>query len=399
MSRKKTLIIISVALLLIIGVALFFYFWFNREREPVPGGGTFPKTDDNAFPPEDTGKTTVLPDEKQPRLRLLYKEPQAGAVIGKRNGNLVARLVDTALGNVYEVGLAEGTPERLTNTTIPKVYEALWRSSGTGVILRYLQKDEETVETFSTTIREQGAVAGEGELAGSFLPRDITSLAVSPDGTKVFSLREENERSVGIVSDMAGGGRQEVWRSPLREWTARWIKGDTVALLSAPSAFAPGLLLYVNPSTGGVERVLAGLSGFLALPSPTGAFIAFNTSTDKSFTFSLFEKTSRDIRALPFVTLTDKCVWNKTGSVLYCGVPKEIPPGIYPDERYQGLLSFSDELWSVNALTGNVHLLVNPKTEKNIELDAEKLLVSEDESYLIFTDRNTDALWSLRLKD
>lgn len=416
--RTKIVIVIVIILLVIIGLALW-YFFFRAEKKGGEEGGTFPTTEDNEFPTEDEGKTTVLPEEPKPRLRLLYREPQAGAVIGKRNGKLVARFVDVATGNVFENGLAEGEPERLTNTTIPKVYEAVWRPSGAGVALRYLKEDEETIETFSGTLRgESGAPGaaqtpsgrtlsggralpggGERELAGGFFPHGITSFAVSPDGSRAFYIREEDGQAVGVTAGLDASGKREVWRSPLREWTALWIKSDTLALLSKPSATAPGMLLYLNPTSGGVERVLSGAAGFTALPSPTGALIASGEATETGISFSLFEKTSRAKRALFVTTFPEKCAWNKRGTTLYCAAPKSLPEGSYPDSWYQGLAMFNDEFWSIDAIMGTTRRLADPRLEAGVELDAVNIAVSEDESYLVFADKATQTLWSLRLTE
>lgn len=397
MSRKNALMLIGVVLLLVIGAILFFFFWYDKEPKGEPGGGTFPSTDDTETPPEEEGGPVALPDTKAPRLRLLSKEPTAGSVIGKRGGSLVARFVEVATGNIFEADLAEGEPERLTNTTIPKVYEALWKNSGTGVILRYL-KDGESVESFSGTIKGE-ASGGERELAGSFLPKDIVSLSLSPDGKEVFYLRRESDQSVGTISDLAGANRREVWRSPLREWSVLWFKSDRVALLSRPSGLAPGMLLYLNPSTGATERVLSGESGFSALPSPTGAFVAFSEwGEDTGVRFSLFEKTSRDTRTLSTRTFPEKCAWNKKGAVLYCAVPKSLPVGVYPDAWYQGLVGFSDDIWVTDVIRGTTHILANLQVEGGVDLDVMNLSISEDESYLVFADNNTQTLWSLRVE-
>ena len=400
MSRRTKIIIIAALLLLIIGALLVYFFWFRKEKGGEgEEGGTFPTTEDTEFPTGDEGKTTILPEEPKPRLRLLYKVPQAGAVIGKRGGKLVARFVDVATGNVFENGLAEGDPERLTNTTIPKVYEAVWRPSGAGVALRYLKEDEEDIETFSGTLRGEGGAAGERELAGSFFPRDITAFTVAPDGSRAFYVREENGEAVGVTAGLDAGGKREVWRSPLREWNALWIKSDTIALQSKPSATAAGMLLYLNPASGGVERVLSGAAGFTALPSPTGALVAASEATETGISFSLFEKTSRAKRALALVTLPEKCAWNKKGTALYCAAPKSLPEGSYPDSWYQGLIGLNDELWSIDALTGTTRLIADPRLEAGVELDITNVVVSDDESYLVFADKATQTLWSFRLTE
>jgi hypothetical protein len=399
MSRRTKIVIVVIVLLVIAGVAVWYFFFRAEKKGGEEGGGTFPTTEDTAFPREDDGKTTILPEELKPRLRLLYKEPQAGAVIGKKSGAWVARFVDVATGNVFENGLTEGEPERLTHTTIPKVYEAVWRPSGAGVALRYLKEDGEDIETFSGTLRGESGASGLRELAGSFFPRDITSFAVAPDGSRAFYIREEDGGAVGVTAGLDAGGKREVWRSPLREWNALWIKSDTIALQSKPSARAAGMLLYVNPSTLAVERVLSGAAGFTALPSPTGALVAASEAKEAGIAFSLFEKTTRNKRTLPFTTLPEKCAWNKRGTTLYCAVPKLLPEGSYPDSWYQGLIAFNDGLWSVDALTGITRFIADPRLEAGAELDIITMAVSEDESYLVFADKATQTLWSFRLTD
>lgn len=397
--RTKIIVSIVIILLVIMGLVLWYFFFRAEKKEGGEEGGTFPTTEDSEFPTEDDGKTTILPEEPKPRLRLLYKEPQAGAVIGKKSGTLLARFVDVATGNVFENGLAEGEPNRLTNTTIPKVYEAVWRPSGAGVVLRYLKEDEEDIETFSGTLRGEGGAAGGRELAGDFFPRDITGLAVSPDGSRAFYIREENGEAVGVTAGLDASGKREVWRSPLREWNALWLKSDTIALTSKSSTAAPGMLLYLNPASGGVERVLSGAAGFTVLPSPTGALVASSEATETGISFSLFEKTTRNKRTLALMTLPEKCAWNKRGTALYCAAPKSLPEGSYPDSWYQGLVSFNDELWSINALTGTTRLIADPRLETGVELDVVNVAVSDDESYLVFADKATQTLWSLRLTE
>jgi hypothetical protein len=83
--------------------------------------------------------------------------------------------------------------------------------------------------------------------------------------------------------------------------------------------------------------------------------------------------------------------------VLYCGVPQTAPSGSLPDGWYQGVVSFSDDMWMINTQTGVTTLLVSPLKVAGEEIDATKLLLSPDESFLLFVNKKDSAPWSLKL--
>ena len=93
---------------------------------------------------------------------------------------------------------------RVTNTTIPKIYEAIWGNNENSLLLRYLRDDGETIETFTSKVIE-GADGKEGSLLGTFLPSDIKSVAVSPKKDKIFYLNVVSGEAQGTVMDTVLG--------------------------------------------------------------------------------------------------------------------------------------------------------------------------------------------------
>src|SRR3989338_6779767 len=155
-SKKTPLIIKSSAVLLIIGGLLWFYFFYG-PTPPVdpPSKGTFPAVDGSGGTRGGSGAGGGAGSSPEifaePRLRLLSSSPVAGAISVIKGSAQTVRFVDRASGNVFEVSLSDSVavPTRLTNATIPKVYEALWQKGGERTLLRYLKDDEETIDTFS----------------------------------------------------------------------------------------------------------------------------------------------------------------------------------------------------------------------------------------------------------
>lgn len=401
MSRRTKTIIAVVVVLLLVALGVFLYFWWNRQM-PFPPDlvGTFPPPTDEITPEEKP--PVILPEETpgpfEPILRQLSRVPIAGAALGTRSGEAIVRYEERATGNVFEIEADGEGEKRLTNTTIPKVYEALWNKAGTALVARYVRDGSETIESFSARIvpEESGK---EGELQGVFLPRGISDAAVSPDGANLFYLQEESGGAVGIRSDFSGGGRIKLWTSPVKEWLIAWPSANKIALLSRPSVFASGMLISLDPVGGKTALLLRNVPGLTALVNPVTPEILYSASTESAISLSLFNAATGRRNDVRITTFPEKCSWNKNGDRLYCGVPKVIGPGSYPDVWYQGVVSFEDEVWSLATASGATERILDVSSKRGSPIDLVDPQVSPDEKFLIFTDKESGTLWSLQMKE
>lgn len=399
---RRTKIIIAVIVLLLIALGVFWY--FLRGKQPtVPSnlGGTFPPPSDEITPPGEE-PPTVLPEEPavafEPILRQLSKVPIAGAVLGSKSGQPIVRYQERATGNIYEIGAAGEGEKRLTNTTIPKVYEALWSKTGTELVSRYIREGGEIVESFSSRV-VLGSSGTEGELQGAFLPRDILSAAMAPDGKRLFYLQEENGGASGIQSDLPGGGKTRLWSSPVSEWLVSWPKADKIALLSKPSGLASGMFLSLNPANGVSTLILRNIPGLTALMNPVKPSVLYSVSSESNISLRLFDASTGRSSVVSTATFPEKCVWSKDGELFYCGVPKIIPTGTYPDVWYQGVIAFEDEVWSMALSSGAQERVLDISEKRGSPIDLINPEVSPDEKFLIFTDKESGTLWSLQMKE
>jgi DNA-binding beta-propeller fold protein YncE len=74
-------------------------------------------------------------------------------------------------------------------------------------------------------------------------------------------------------------------------------------------------------------------------------------------------------------------------------VPQEISSGQYPDDWYQGLVTFNDSFWSIDTAQNSTTNIVSPSQK----FDARDLLVSPDGAYLYFINKIDGTLWSYRM--
>ncbi len=309
------------------------------------------------------------------------------------------RYVARATGNIWQTFADKIDERKFTSSLVPQVYEAYFGNKGEAVIMRYLKADGRTIETFVGALPEEmlGGDTGENTISGSFLPENITDLAVSPDTLKIFYLFNSGENAFGITAGFLGDKKTQVFDSPATGWLSAWPSAKLITLATKPSGAAPGYLYALNPDTKSLTRVLGGINGLTALASPDGKLVL---SADSSLGLNIYDIEGRGSTALSTRTLPEKCVWGKSGVAIYCAVPKFIESAIYPDAWYKGEVSFNDEIWKIDALSGTGTIILDPiKEPGGEEIDGIKLSLDEGENYLFFVNKKNSYLWEMILSN
>ena len=417
MSKNKAILIITVAVVLVLAALAVFYFFFRGQRPATPSDIVYPVGADIPMGQGGASTTTGVgggglgsggvgggggyvnqPQTFEQKLRLISSLPVAGATLFDKNAQTFIRYVERAEGHVYEALASDNKPPyRISNTTIPKIYEAYWVQNGQGVILQYLKGTD--IQMFYAALK-QGATSTEQALSdGTFLPNNIGALVVSPAQDKVFYLLPREGGVVGVRSNPNGTQKTQLFSSPAAEWLASWQKDRSISLFTKPSSEASGFLYTLNINNSTLERVYGGIRGLTALPNPSGDTQLLSVSSLGGLELKLFDAKTQGLSGVGVTTLPEKCVWSKTDSVvLYCAVPDYIPAGSYPDVWYQGVVSFADSVWKINAKTGATNRILTPQSVANTTMDITNLVLSAKEDYLLFTNKKDLSLWLLKLE-
>ncbi len=367
---------------------------------------------DNASSTIDIGGGTTA---SIPRLRQLSTAPVAGAT---SNSAYSAEYIERATGNIYSVSMTSlRAPQRLSNTTIPKLYEAMWAGSGDSVLIRYLQGDTASIVSFYGSLKatsaasantveigqDTGSGSGLGGVQGSFLAADIGNMSVSPTKDKLFYLTEDQSgQEIGVIYNTSDAKKTQVFQSPFRDWLSQWPKANVIALTTKPSANVAGYLYFLNDfldtKKSAFTRILGDINGLTTLTSPDTKNVLYSQSNNGGFTLNTYNIKDNKSQPISLTTLPEKCVWSKINvNVVYCAIPANIPNTDYPDAWYQGLVSFSDNIWGINTATGETDLLINIPDFSGKEIDAIKPFLSDSEQFLFFTNKKDSMLWSLDL--
>lgn len=307
----------------------------------------------------------------------------------------VVRFAEHGTGYIYDVDARGQYETKQTGTTIVRVAQAYFGDNGNSVIFRYVKNDNSTIETYLGKIVPPADInSGQfATISGSFLPENISDLVMAPDGKSFGYIFPVIGGVSGLALNTDGTNKRQLFSSSFDEWLLDWKSGGLTATTKAADG-VPGFVYLVQPA-GAFQKIIGNVDGLTTNISPDGSSLLYDSSDgDKINTF--IRHANGDSIKLTVSTLPEKCVWGKSSNVLYCAVPTFLPASTsYPDDWYQGVVHFQDQIWRVNVNTG-VAVMVSDLDSKNI--DVVNPILDSKENFLIFRNQNDDTPWSLDLR-
>lgn len=391
-------IIIAVIVLAIIGLGVFLFIGRNNE-DKAPSDNTpkgfFPDSgsgDINPLDPSSFGGEGLLSGKNFVLTKL-----SLGSVSGATYAKGGVMYVDRATGNIYEINPDGTERNRISNTTIPKIFEADFSSTGDNFVFRYLTIDDgvESVRNFLAGLSSEDSASTTPSVEGIFLPADISSAVISPEENKIFYTYRQGEKTIGVTADFENKNKKQIFSSSFGEWNISWPAKNIITLLTKPSGTADGFFYSLDAKTGKFTKILGGIKGLGAIMDNSGENVLYNESGQNTIITRSYNIKTSESSEFPLSTLAEKCVFSYDSVYVYCGVPGIVPSALYPDDWYQGLVSFTDLIWMVNLSDGNTELIAGASDD----FDLTNLFLSSNEDYLFFINKKDSSLWSLRVKE
>ena len=371
---------------------LTFGWWGNSSFDAgtgitdfLPFGNSGPTDDDGDGKPDDV--TTPPP----PRLWRVSAAPAAG--IGFIDGTANLRFVERANGNVWSADPATGAVGRITNTLMPKTYDALFSRDGS-VILRSIS-DSGLISTFAAVASSTSATTTYMKLEGVYLPSNIGTIAVSPSTRKLLYLTTNAQGTTATEANWRDGERKVLFTSALSQWNIQWLTEKIFAVQKAADG-ASGYAFEVKSSA--LIPKLRNLPGLTYLPRAGSTAILFGTSENGNV--RLYSEAAEDATPveLPIHTTAEKCVWAPgAGLIAYCAVPQEINTRLYLLDSYRGAGHTSDAWWKVDVSAGTAEQFETPQTDGGI--DVFRPLMSEVGTHIAYLNARDMTIWVLRIAE
>ena len=273
----------------------------------------------------------------------------------------VLMFVDRVTGYVYGHVVESGKTYQISNTTIPGVFDAYIWAGGDRIVMRSLDADRKTIVSILASVPNvQEGRDPEPLIDTTYLPQNISSVAVSKNlSTLSYVVPGSNGSTVYSLSLR---GTTRVADSPFSEWTLSY-GGEQLYATSHASAYVEGTTVAL-PS---FSSVVGGKTGLLSTPSSNGPILNSMWTPTGLATFGV---TVGKTISFTIKTLASKCA-GTVSPYFICGVPQSISEGAegLPDDWYQGRFMFSDDLFVVNAQTGESYALYSfPETYGQIDI-------------------------------
>jgi hypothetical protein len=406
---KKKIIMISggaLAVLLVIVGALLLRGESPEDGEAeVKNGGIFSRL----FPGGREGEIEGLPEAEEltPETGISTKKASQltqGAISGattitvktgsgEEDKETRVRYIEKSTGHIYEIGAKGENRHRVSNTTILQTFESQWANGGEKLIIKSF--DDTLTEDRPSDIRIFTAlIDNESEsLAGIFLPTGTLDAVVSPSEDKVFYMMETPDTTLGILTDFDNEKDNVIFSIPFSEFRTIWPSKNTIVLQTKPSSIADGFLYFLDTQPQNLERILNNIRGLTVSISPDTDKIIYSESGNDTIRTYLYDADENEATNFVPRTMPEKCVWSKLQKdIVFCGVPGLLPAAQYPDDWYQGIISFSDAIWKINISTGTTEQITQVEN-----LDIVEPFLSSDENYFFFTNKKNNALWSVEL--
>lgn len=295
------------------------------------------------------------------------------------------KYVERATGHIYQIYIDTKITGKVSNSTIPSVYETIFNGAADSVIYRYLSSEDKSITSFLATLGGKS----------SFLSSNILEVSVSPDKTRFFSLIKNTNGVIGVTKSFNNSNSVQVFTSSFSEWLPQWVSDKTIFLTTKPSYLVEGNVYSLNTTNGTLTKVFGGVKGLTTLANKEGTSLLYGASLDKGPKLNVLNIKDRMSIDLDAYGLPEKCVWSSDNINIYCAVPNTVVGNQYPDSWYQGLVSFDDFFVKINTLTKESYTIANSKNE--IPVDGTNLFLSKDEDKLFFINKKDSTLWSLDL--
>lgn len=383
MINKRFIILISSIFAVVILTAISLWLLF-KSPETTPVASEQPEQEEIASEPITPLKETDF---------IVFKLSDS-PVVSPSIINDSVRFYSKQSGYLHETSFDGKSQKTVTNFSVPNIITGIWSFDKSKVINIYKENDiikkalydisSKKVSPLDSRIRFINFSTSQNKIVYQFIDEQLSINKIStsdPDGLNwknIQNIRMENIRLY-------------------------WPKDNLIAILTAPSGLVKGSLLTTDPSNGGsLIKLITESFGLTIKYSDDGNFLLYSQTDQNGHSPKLYLIKNGNIAAqeLNLNTLSDKCTFSKNNNI-YCAIPSIINGSlILPDDFYKDVANFSDSIFKIDTNNNRSFSIMDSSYLKDLgyNFNMSDLLVSPNEDYLVFINKNDGLLYSVKVK-
>ncbi len=409
--RLVLLYILAAVIVVVLGGAVGWYFFLyvpqtrNDAIDAARGLGisiasfTGGSTQDNVRMVVSGGATSTSATSSSP-LWQVDKAPVAGMNFVKRATSTTIDYVQRANGFVFRADPVQKSVVRVTETLMPKIYDAVISPNGS-VLARSLD-DTGFITTFTATVGATTSKAStstaKNSLNGTYLEKGIRQVVSNPTTQSIFYLTLNTSGGIdGFTAPWNGLKPKKIFSSTITHWIPLWLSDGRLIITESAVDDLPGYAYRVE-NDGTMTLLVGNVPGLTFLPHASSKAILYGSSSGGNLTSFPQGPPSTTPTTLSIQTIADKCVWLDGKSLIaYCAVPTTPPKGRFLDQWYRGIIHTSDTWWKVDVQNGVVLEMYSPKHSDGVDLDVERPIIDPSGNYITFINASDKSLWMLKI--
>lgn len=302
-------------------------------------------------------------------------------------------------GGIFEIDLNGKNKKPLAETKLENLEDILWSpDKKTAIFKTKLDQDSTFWLKNLEPLEESSSLEEESQLKNN-----LDNVAWKGDSKKIFYKffdPQTKERTLNI-SDPNGNNWEKISDVSHREMKISDIpQSGNISIWNQPNAFQETSLEIFSLISKEKTVIFKEKFGADYLWDPAGEKILVSHSDSKGggkVQLATLNRNGGEYKNLGFPTLVSKCVWGKNGITAYCAMPSGIPESsILPNDYLEKKFNTIDTFWRINTQNGEKERIIEP-AEIMEKLDAEKMFLNLEESFLFFVNRIDGKLYRLSI--
>jgi hypothetical protein len=228
---------------------------------------------------------------------------------------------------------------------------------------------------------------------------DISSVAFSPDGTKLAILKySANSANIYTLSLASTKTSLSLMASlSARDFSILWPDKNRIFLISKQSHDSIGQIWYLNINNKTVNLLAEGNGIGVVFSDLFNYVVEFVAKGPTDFVVSLVDKSGVKLADMYLNTISQKCSFSYDQKQIYCAVPYENNKEtglVLPDDYLMGAVYFHDGIYKIDVDTLSTSLILNLPDKM---IDASNL--KEARNQLFFINRLDGQLYVLKVNE
>ncbi|MBU4284879.1 hypothetical protein KKF60_03305 [Patescibacteria group bacterium] len=385
---KKILIIIIIILIIALIGLLVYNFVIKKSTTQENGGAGLPEGQEN----EENGaagEEEISQPRPEVRIKAISQEPIFSPTITSDKTKVVYYLRSN--GNVWQSNFDGSNLSQTSTTILENLVKVIWSPDKNNVITIF-QDNLENISKYFYSYATQKALP---------LDKYINYIAWSPDSKKIAYQYQNDFTDNNNISTANPDGTKymTLLKTRMKNLIIEWPKGSDIFLREKPSGIAQSSLYSLNTLSKSFNNIMPNVYGLSIKWSYEGDKILYSKTNSKGGNIGIFiaDRNGINEKSANVSTLAEKCAWSQDTRYIYCAVPKNIADAkVLPDDFYKGTFIGNDEFYKINIGTGEKTNIL--EKENLIEAyDAADLLLSPQENYLFFINKENGLLYSIKL--